>query len=154
MTSPQPHLRLFTLSDYPGAVALWNSADGITLNDYDDTEAGIARYLKRNPSSCFVLELTHSDQTREIIGAVLSGHDGRRGFIHHLAVAQAHRGRGYATTLVAAVQQALDGEGIAKVALLVTAINDDGNAAWDRLGYTTRTDIVYRDRVLREFSAL
>jgi hypothetical protein len=49
------------------------------LNNLDDSPEGIARYLQRNPSTCFAAE-----EEGELVGVILSGHDGRRGFIYHL----------------------------------------------------------------------
>ncbi len=82
------HIREMTHRDYDAAVALWHSVSGIGLDDNCDSRRGIARYLKRNPRLSFVACLAN-----EIIGAVLSGHDGRRGYLHHLAVAAPHSGR-------------------------------------------------------------
>jgi hypothetical protein len=80
-------MRDFALADYDTVLALWRSCEGIGLSDSDTREA-IATYLARNPG----LSLVATDADGVIVGAVLGGHDGRRGYLHHLAVAPAHRG--------------------------------------------------------------
>lgn len=113
------------------------------LNTIDDSREGIARYLKRNPNTCFV-----SEHDRTITGAILAGHDGRRGYIYHTAVNPAYRHQGIGTALVNAALHALANEGIIKVALVVFSRNDAGNAFWERLGFTARGDLTYRNKAL------
>lgn len=78
-----------TIKDYEKVHDLWIHTTGIELNTTDDSREGIAQYLIRNPNTCFVAE-----DNGEIIGAIMSGHDGRRGFIYHAAVNEKYRGRG------------------------------------------------------------
>ena len=119
------------------------------LNTIDDSREGIARYLKRNPNTCFV-----SEHDRTITGAILAGHDGRRGYIYHTAVNPAHRHQGIGTALVNAALHALANEGIIKVALVVFSRNDAGNAFWERLGFTARGDLTYRNKALRAITRI
>jgi ribosomal protein S18 acetylase RimI-like enzyme len=65
------------------------------LNNLDDTPEGITRYLQRNPSTCFAAE-----EEGELMGVILSGHDGRRAFIYHLAVAETWQRRGIGSALL------------------------------------------------------
>ena len=67
--------RTMTIKDYEEAYALWLKC-GNGLNDKDDSKEGIAKYLKRNPSTSFVATC---DET--VVGVILCGHDGRRGII-------------------------------------------------------------------------
>ena len=138
-------IRAMRLTDYDAVYALWRACAGMGLNDYDDSREGIARYLRRNPETCFVAE-----DGGAIVGAVLSGHDGRRGHINHLAVAPGYRRRGVGRALVEAALAALGAQGIAKVNLTAFAANAEGNAFWETLGFTTRPDLIYRNRVLAE----
>ena len=131
------------IEDYDAVLALWLSCPGMGLNDVDDSRQGIARYLARNPDTCFVA----GDGTR-LAGAILAGHDGRRGTIGHTAVAPEFRGRGVGRALVAAALEALARQGIAKVNLVAFARNGAGNAFWARMGFAAREDLVYRDRAL------
>lgn len=137
------NIRLMTLKDYSAVYALWLGTAGMGLNPVDDSPQGIAAYLERNPASCFVAE-----ENGEIVGAIMSGHDGRRGFIYHTAVAEAARGRGIGRKLTEHALAALKRQGIHKVALVAMSNNRIGNAFWERLGFTTREDLCYRNRSL------
>ena len=85
-----------------------------------------------------------------ILGVILAGHDGRRGYLYHTAVSPDHRHEGIATRLLDAAMDALKAEGINKSALVVFSRNADGNAFWERMGFTEREDLVYRNKTLRE----
>ena len=136
-------IRLMTLNDYDAAIFLWKSTAGIGISDRDDSRDRIARYLARNPSTCFVAE-----ENGRLIGTVLAGHDGRRGFIYHAAVADFARGRGVGSALIAHVTGALQREGIGKAALLAMQSNTGGNAFWEKQGFVERPDLCYRNREL------
>ncbi len=138
-------IRPMTINDYASVYALWLSCAGMGLNDLDDSREGIARYLARNPNTCFVAE----DEGR-IAGVILTGHDGRRGFIHHTAVHPDFRRRGIAHQLVETALEALRAEGIHKVALVVFERNQPGNDFWQQQGFTAREDLVYRNRALSQ----
>lgn len=139
------NIRPMLLSDYQKVYDLWSNTPGMGLNNLDDSLEGIAQYLARNPQTCFVAE-----ENDEIVGIILSGHDGRRGFIYHLAVASGHRRRGIGSELVQAATNALSLLGINKVALVVFATNETGNAFWEKIGFTTREDLIYRNLTLHE----
>jgi len=134
-----------TVQDYPAVVALWTRTSGIALNDYDDSEQRIAAYLQRNPTTCFVCE-----EDDEVIGVILAGHDGRRGFIYHVAVDQKRRGEGIGTALLNTAVEALKAQGIHKAGMLVIAGNTDGNTYWEKRGWERRTDVYYRNKLLNE----
>ena len=138
-------IRVMTIDDYEKVYALWMSCKNMGFNNLDDSREGIAKYLKRNPSTCFVAECGDS-----IVGVIFSGHDGRRGFIHHLAVAEDCRRQGIATELLECAVSSLAAEGINKVALLVFNRNEAGNAFWEKNGFTSREDLVYRNKALVE----
>jgi ribosomal protein S18 acetylase RimI-like enzyme len=122
--------------DIPAALALWQGLPGIGLRDADSPE-GLARYLKRNPGCSFVA----SSEGGELIAVSLAGHDGRRGYLHHVAVKEGHRDRGLGRELVAACLAALRREGIEKVHLWVKEDNSSGKSFWNRLGWRERGDI-------------
>jgi len=136
-------IRPMIIADYDSIYKLWQTTPGMGLNNLDDSREGIARYLTRNPDTCFVAE-----KDGHIAGVILSGHDGRRGYIHHTAVKVQERKKGVGTALVNAALKALQNEGITKVALVVFAANELGNAFWERLGFTTRDDLNYRNKTL------
>ena len=138
-------IRVMNTEDYDRVYALWMSCKNMGFNNLDDSRQGIEKYLKRNPSTCFVAE-----QGDAIVGVVLAGHDGRRGFIHHMAVAEDCRRQGIATDLLGQALAALKEEGINKAALLVFNRNEAGNAFWERQGFTARDDVTYRNKTLTE----
>lgn len=137
--------RLMSLDDYEAVYDLWLSCSGMGLNDIDDSKAGMARYLGRNPNTCFV-----ALEDDKIVGAILTGHDGRRGYISHTAVLSTYRHQGIGTKLVNQALDALKQEGIAKVNLVVFARNQAGNQFWENLGFTSREDLVYRNLALMD----
>jgi ribosomal protein S18 acetylase RimI-like enzyme len=132
------------MSDYDGVYELWTNTPGMGLNNLDDSRAGIEKYLNRNPRTCFVAE----DDNAGIVGVILCGNDGRRGYIHHTAVKTTERKRGIGTSLVNAAMDALQNEGITKAALVVFADNELGDGFWERLGFTVREDLNYRNKTL------
>ena len=138
-------IRTIHVDDYDRLYALWLSCTGMGLNNLDDSREGIARYLRRNPDTCFVAAVDGC-----IAGAILSGHDGRRGYIYHTAVHPEYRRRGIASALVEAAVDALQKCGIHKVALVVFGRNADGNAFWESAGFSSREDLVYRNKAISE----
>ncbi len=138
-------IREMTMDDYGAVYALWMSCPGMGLNSLDDSPEGIARYLARNPHTCFA-----AVEEGRVIGAILSGHDGRRGTIGHTAVAPDRQGQGIGRRLAEAALESLRKQGISKVNLVVFACNEAGNAFWEKMGFSARGDLVYRNRALRE----
>jgi ribosomal protein S18 acetylase RimI-like enzyme len=125
-----------TMADYDGTFALLSATPGIGLR-MADSRSGIERYLARNPGLSFVARVEG-----RIVGCAMSGHDGRRGYLQHLAVDPSCRLRGIGQTLV---QRCLDGlkrEGIEKTHLDVLVENDPAHRYWTRLGWKRRDDIV------------
>ena len=125
----------FVCEDYDEVMALWTATEGLTLREADSREA-ISRYLVLNAEFSFVAR-----QDGQLIGAVLAGTDGRRGYLYHLAVAPSHRGRGVGRALAERVVDALGARGIAKCHLMVRQDNAEGRAFWGHLGWTERADI-------------
>jgi ribosomal protein S18 acetylase RimI-like enzyme len=117
-------------------LALWKASEGIGLNESDTREA-IAAYLVRNPGFSLVAEIKGV-----IVGALLCGHDGRRGYLHHLAVASPHRRRGLVRTLVGESLARLRAQGITKCNIFLFANNAAGRAFWLREGWAPREDLV------------
>jgi len=136
-------IRPMQMSDYDSVYSLWLCCKGMGLNNLDDSQKGITRYLARNPTTCFVA----IEQDR-VIGAILADHDGRRGYISHTAVSPAHQRQGIGKQLVEAAEKALKAEGIHKVNLVVFSHNEQGNAFWEKVGFTERPDLIYRNRIL------
>jgi ribosomal protein S18 acetylase RimI-like enzyme len=142
-----PHVgyRLMTLADYEPVLALWRGTAGMGLRSLDDSREGIAKFLARNPNTCFIAETPDA-----IVGVILAGHDGRRGYIYHAVVRERFRGRGIGKALLGLAEKALKAEGINRAGLLVFAENENGNAFWEAQGWTTRPDLTYRNKSLNE----
>lgn len=144
---PEPVLRLMTLEDYPALFALWNRIPGFDrgLRSLDDSQTGVQKFLERNPNTCFVAQIAD-----EVVGGILAGHDGRRGYIYHAIVLPEHQGKGIGKQLADAACNALKAEGINKAGMLVFAGNQQGNAFWESQGWQTRPDLIYRNKSLNE----
>lgn len=138
-------IRQMVIDDYEAVYDLWIHTPGMGLNNLDDSREGIEKYLKRNPTTCFLAE-----DEGKIIGAIMSGHDGRRGFIYHTTVHKDYRKLGIGKMLVQHAMQALEKEGINKVALVAFERNEIGNAFWEKMGFTDRNDLVYRNKSIHE----
>lgn len=138
-------IRKMTLDDYQEVYDLWLSCTGMGLNNLDDSEEGIDRFLKRNPDTCFVAE-----DEGKLVGVIIAGNDGRRGYIYHTAVEEGRRNQGIGSKLVNAALEALKDNGIHKVALVVFERNETGNAFWERMNFTPREDLIYRNKSLVE----
>jgi ribosomal protein S18 acetylase RimI-like enzyme len=130
-------IRPMVEEDIPAALALWQGLPGIGLRDADSPPA-LSRYLRRNPGCSFAAV----EDTGELIGVSLAGHDGRRGYLHHVAVGEAFRMQGIGRKLVDHCLAALKAEGIEKVNLWVKEHNAAGRVFWYALGGRERTDIV------------
>lgn len=138
-------IRSMTIEDYPAVKALWQSIRGFGIRSIDDSREGVRRFLARNPGISVVAE-----QDGEIIGAILCGHDGRRGCLYHVCVREEHRRQGIGKAMVVFCMEALKKEQINKVSLIAFTKNDVGNAFWKEIGWTKREDLNYYDFVLNE----
>ncbi|RMG93393.1 MAG: GNAT family N-acetyltransferase [Chloroflexi bacterium] len=144
MNQPEVTIVPFTMSHYEAAIALWRESEGIGLSHADEPE-GIAAYLARNPG----LSLT-AWAGEQLVGAVLCGHDGRRGFIHHLAIHPQFRQQGIGRALVARCLENLRGQGIDKCHLFVFHQNESAIAFWQALGWELRKDILVMSHYTNE----
>ena len=139
--------RVLTENDYNRLYELWIS-QAMTkraMNPVDDSKDGITRYIRRNPSTCF-----GAFEDEKMIGAILSGHDGRRGIIHHLCVNEDYKRRKIASTLVKMAEEGLKKEGIQKIFCIVFSNNDEANSFWEKMDYSLRTNINYRNKSLND----
>lgn len=125
----------FRIEAYDRVLALWQQCEGIGLSEAD-SRANIEAYLNRNPGMSFV-----AATGGEVIGAVLCGHDGRRGYIHHLAVHPQSRRRSLGRRLVDQCLGALQLAGIQKCHAFIFTKNQEGMAFWNTVGWTPRNDI-------------
>ena len=129
------------ISDVSRVRALWKRTRGIGLND-SDAPSRIRSYLRRNSGMSFVAR-----ERGRIVGAVLCGHEGRRGYLHHLAVSPSFRRRGVGQLLVARCLTALRVKGITKCNAMLFRGNIPGLKFWKRTGWKVRRDLVLIQRV-------
>jgi N-acetylglutamate synthase len=142
MTSPDIVIRTMVAADYPRAIDLWQRTEGIGLSE-SDTETAIGAFLARNPG----LSALATARSGEVVGFVLCGHDGRRGYLHHLAVALPHRGRGVARALIDFCFARLAAAGIEKCNIFVYRENEDGVAFWRHNGWAEPTWKLFQKRI-------
>ena len=138
-------LRVMTAEDYPAVKALWMTIKGFAIRSLDDSREGVERFLSRNPATSVVA----CDNGR-VVGAVLCGHDGRRGCLYHVCVHEDYRRRGIGKAMVSFCMEALKKEHISQVSLIAFSVNNVGNAFWNEIGWLKRTDLNYYDLVLNE----
>ncbi len=133
-------IRSMTAEDYEAVERLWEASPGVGLS-LSDTREGVLRFLDRNPGTSFV-----AVRGPRLVGAVLCGHDGRRGFISHLAVAPDDRRVGLGRALVERCIGALRERSIDKAHIFVFAGNEDAVAFWKRIGWGERSELVMLSR--------
>lgn len=138
-------VRTMTTTDYEGVYELWMTIKGFAIRSIDDSKEGVERFLARNPKTSVV-----AVADGKIVGAILCGHDGRRGCLYHVCVHEAYRMRGIGKAMVVFCMEKLRAEQISKVSLIAFTANDIGNAFWRQIGWTKREDLNYYDFVLNE----
>ncbi|MCR4928104.1 MAG: GNAT family N-acetyltransferase [Lachnospiraceae bacterium] len=136
-----------TIEDYDLVYSLWLGISGFGIRTIDDSREGIEKFLKRNPGFSVVAV---DDETGKVVGAILSGHDGRRACFYHVCVDKNYRKRGIARRMVNFAVTALHEEGINKVNIIAFKKNRLGNGFWTGLGWTLREDLNYYDLTLNE----
>ncbi len=139
-------IETMVMAHYDEVTALWRQSEGIGLSSADSRES-IGRYLERNPG----LSLIARSDSR-IVGAMLCGHDGRRGFIHHLAVDEKYRQQEIGRSLVVEGLQRLRIEGIQKCHLFVYTENLGAISFWTKLGFTERFDLSMMSKIINQGS--
>lgn len=136
-------IRAMALEDYENVHALWMKIKGFAIRSIDDSREGVERFLNRNPGISVVAE-----EDGKIVGAILCGHDGRRGCMYHVCVDPDYRLKGIGKGMVVFAMEALRREKINKVSLIAFTQNDIGNAFWKEIGWTGRKDLNYYDFTL------
>ncbi len=138
-------IRVMKMEDYEEVRKLWMTISGFGIRSVDDSKEGIEIFLKRNPTTSVV-----AVEDGKIVGAILCGHDGRRGCLYHVCVAKEYRMRGIGKDMVVFCMNALKEEHINKVSLIAFTQNDIGNAFWREIGWNRREDLNYYDFTLNE----
>jgi len=132
----------FRIEDYDAVVAFWGSQEGVGLNESDTREA-IHLFLDRNRGMSFVVR-----DAGTVVGAALCGTDGRRGYLHHVAIAKEYRGKGWGRRLVEICLGELKKCGISRCNIFLFTDNVEGEAFWKKIGYRVRVDLKVMQRVL------
>jgi putative acetyltransferase len=132
----------FTIDWYEEVYSLWEQCNGIALSGADSRD-NIALYLQRNPGMSFV-----AIEDGNIAGSILSGHDGRRGYIHHLAVRSEYRRKGLGRKLAEKCISALQKAGIQKCHLFIFNHNTNGIAFWKAIGWTRRSELSIISKII------
>ena len=138
-------IRVMKVEDYEQVYDLWMSIHGFGIRAIDDSLEGVTRFIKRNPTTSVVAEADG-----KIVGAILCGHDGRRGCMYHVCVNENYRKHGIGKSMAVACMRALQSEGINKVNIIAFKNNELGNQFWKGEGWTFREDLNYYDFVLNE----
>jgi len=136
-------IRAMKKDDYEQVHDLWMKIKGFAIRSIDDSKEGVERFLNRNPGISVVAE-----EDGKIVGAILCGHDGRRGCMYHVCVDPDYRLKGIGKSMVVFAMEALKREKINKVSLIAFTQNDVGNAFWKEIGWTRREDLNYYDFTL------
>ena len=139
------NIRVMAPEDNDKVYQLWLSITGFGIRSVDDSREGVARFLKRNPTTSVVAE-----QNGRIVGSIMCGHDGRTGCFYHVCVARDYRKHGVGYRMVRFAVRALIEEGVSKVTLIAFKENQVGNVFWKSLGWTQREDVNYYDLILNE----
>ena len=131
--------------DYDDVRALWMTISGFGIRVIDDSREDIERFILRNPTTSVVAK----DGNR-IVGSILCGSDGRQGALYHVCVAKEYRRRGIGTQMVGFCMHQLRYMGVNKVALIAFTTNEAGNAFWNQIGWTKKTNVNYYEFILNE----
>lgn len=138
-------IRVMTMEDYEQVHQLWMEIHGFGIRSLDDSKEGVERFLKRNPTTSMAALMDG-----KIVGAILCGHDGRRGCLYHVCVRESYRKHGIGQQMVKACLEALQEEKINKVNLIAFRKNEVGNRFWQSLGWKFREDVNYYENVINE----
>lgn len=138
-------VRTMTIGDYEEVLRLWRDTPGMGLRSLDDSREGIEAFLRRNPATSFV-----ALEEDRLVGAILCGHDGRRGYIYHTVVRPGDRERGVGTALVEAAVSALEREGITRVCLNVMESNETGKTFWLGRGWEKKDFLGFYSKAITD----
>lgn len=134
----------FRIEHYDAVHALWEAADGVGVDESDSRDS-IERYLQRNAG----LSLVAFDG-EQLVAAALCGHDGRRGYLSHVAVADEYRGQGIGRQIVEECLCRLQAQGINGCNIRLYEANHEGRRFWERIGFWRHNVEVWTKRPRNE----
>lgn len=138
-------IKKMRIENYEELFAMWKNTPNMGLRSLDDSKEGISFFLRRNPDTNFV-----AYEDNKLVGAILSGHDGRRGYIYHAVVLPEYRRRGIASDLVSAAVEALRKEGITRVCLNVMETNEQGKKFWIDKGWEKKDFLGFYSKAITD----
>ncbi|MDW5377850.1 GNAT family acetyltransferase [Halomonas sp. HP20-15] len=136
-------IRPFQHADEDAVIALWQACE--LSRPWNDPRRDIARKLAEDPS-LFLVGILDG----ELIASAMAGYEGHRGWLHYLAVAPAHQGRGHGKRMIAAVERALIARGCPKLMLMVRHERPELLELYDRLGYTQGEFVTLGKRLIAD----
>ena len=138
-------IRKMMKEDFEQVHELWMKINGFAIRSIDDSKDGIERFILRNPNTSMV-----AVEDGQIVGAILCGHDGRRGCLYHVCVSEKYRMHGIGKKMVNFCCEQLKKEKINKVCLNAFVTNIVGNKFWQKMNWNLRDDMYYYDFALNE----
>ncbi len=136
-------IRQFTQLDQEQEISLWK-VSGLTV-PWNDPEKDISRKLKVNPELFLVAE-----ENEKIIGSIMGGYDGHRGWINYLAVCPNHRKKGIGKKLMLHAEEKIKEKGCPKINLQVRENNTDVIAFYNAIGYSEDKAISFGKRLIED----
>lgn len=124
----QPEIRPFCLEDRDAVVAIWEACGLIV--PWNDPHKDIARKMQVNPELFLVAELDG-----RVVGTVMGGYEGHRGWLNYLAVSPDCQGNGVGRTLMEVIEAKLLALGCPKINLQVRTSNTAVIQFYGHLGY-------------------
>lgn len=128
-------IREMTIEDYEEVYQMWQTTSKRALSKADE-KPQMERYLKHNAGMSQVAVING-----KIVGTVLAGHDGRRGFIHHMAVMPEYRRKRIGHSLAEKAIEKIKAEGIDKTHIFCYQNNETGQSFWRDFGFVKRNDV-------------
>jgi ribosomal protein S18 acetylase RimI-like enzyme len=141
--NPTIVIRAMTAEDYSVVSELWRHTEGMGLTE-SDSEQGISAHLRRNPGVSAVAISQHGD----LVGAVLCGHDGRSGYIHHLAVELRYRRLGIAARLLEHCFVQLGAAGISRSKIFIFKDNEAAASFWNHNGWSPLSELLVLQKLV------
>lgn len=135
-------IREFEPGDYHAVMALWNESGLPAKPNGRDSREKMLKEVTLDTATLLVA-VSENENDGTLIGTVLATHDGRKGWINRLAVAEPFRHRGIARRLLEEAENALYDRGLEIIACLIEDYNENSMDFFQKAGYIKHTDIFY-----------
>ncbi|MCX6284730.1 MAG: GNAT family N-acetyltransferase [Bacteroidetes bacterium] len=134
--------RLMEVSDIPASIELWKSMKGLAIRGSDNIR-DLTDHVNMNPKHNFV-----ASSDGQLIGTVLGGFDGRRGYIYHLAVHESFRRKNIAKELMDKCFQSFKEINVSKCHMMVLKDNTEAQEFYKQIGCELRTELLVFSKTL------